>query len=330
MASSTQSQSSHNTNNRVLVAVMMANNESGALQPVKEIAQECRKRNILIFTDAAQALGKVDVHGVAGDVDMMAIVGHKIGAPKGIACLYIRPGALPLLRRNGQQQQQQQPPMITPLLHGGGQEFGLRSGTENVPYIVGLATAVDRAVRHRSSHARHMEALRHRLLLKLQDGLGEHAVVVHGPTDPNKRLPNTLSVAFRTISSSDDGGGGGGVGSLLPEKKSEPIRSVNILSAIRDRVAASAGATCHQATGTSSVLAAMGISPDLARATIRLSVGPSTTTDEIDRAATILIETVKSQSPSSAGTIRSSNRSSRGHGPTSAATTFSILAPMPP
>jgi cysteine desulfurase len=303
---------------------MLANNESGALQPVREIARECRKRNaaILVFTDAAQAVGKVDLHGLDQEVDMMAIVGHKIGAPKGIACLYIRPGALKV-----QQQQHQQQP-TTPLLHGGGQEYGLRSGTENVPYIVGLATAVDRAVRNRASHARHMEALRQRLWLKLQDGLGETAVVVHGPAEAQKRLPNTLSVAFCTVSNNNNNNNNSDDGSALDKKKSEPIPSVNILSATRDRVAASAGATCHQA-GTSSVLGAMGISPALARATIRLSVGPYTTVDEIDRAAAILVETVKSQSPSSDGTIRSSNRSQRGPGPTSA-TTFSILAPLGP
>jgi cysteine desulfurase len=316
---------------------MLANNESGALQPVREIARECRKRNaaILVFTDAAQAVGKVDLHGLDQEVDMLAIVGHKIGAPKGIACLYIRPGALKVhqLHQQHQQQQQhqhhqQQQQPTTPLLHGGGQEYGLRSGTENVPYIVGLATAVDRAVRNRASHARHMEALRQRLWLKLQDGLGETAVVVHGPAEAQKRLPNTLSVAFCTVSNNNNNNNNSDDGSALDKKKSEPIPSVNILSATRDRVAASAGATCHQA-GTSSVLGAMGISPALARATIRLSVGPYTTVDEIDRAAAILVETVKSQSPSSDGTIRSSNRSQRGPGPTNA-TTFSILAPLGP
>lgn len=244
---------------------MLANNESGALQPVKEIAKECRKRNVWLFTDAAQAVGKVDIKAI--DADMVAVVGHKIGAPKGIACLYIRDGTFP----NEQRRQQ------VPLLHGGGQEFGLRGGTENVPYIVGLATAVELATRNLSTNARHMESMRHRLCTRLQDGLGKEGVVVHGPTDPQKRLPNTLSVAFRNT---DD--------------PSQEIQSVNILLAVRDQVAASAGATCHQ-QGTSSVLSAMKIPPELARSTVRLSVGPYTSPQEIDSAAAILIQAVRAQ-----------------------------------
>ncbi len=122
----------------VLVTVMLANNESGALQPVKEIAPYCRKRGILFHTDAAQAVGKVSItldnKGISSDVDMVTIVGHKFGAPKGIACLYIRPGCL---EENGRKE-----PLTSGfgssgiLLLGGGQEGGRRAGTENVPYIV--------------------------------------------------------------------------------------------------------------------------------------------------------------------------------------------------
>lgn len=245
---------------------MLANNESGALQPLKDIVIECRRRNVLVFTDAAQAVGKVDIEAI--DADMVAIVGHKIGAPKGIACLYIRDGAF-------SKKKLQQP---TPLLHGGGQEFGLRGGTENVPYIVGLATAVRLAARNISRNARHMESMRHRLCTRLRDGLGKEAVVVHGPNDPKKRLPNTLSVAFRNTQDS-----------------SLAIKSVNVLLAVRDKVAASAGATCHQ-HGASSVLSAMKIPPELAQATVRLSVGPNTSSEEVDTAAAILVEAVKAQS----------------------------------
>lgn len=234
--------------NTVLVCVMLANNETGAVQPVAEIARACGKRRIPVFTDAAQATGKIPIQNL--NVDYMTIVGHKIGAPKGIACLYIRGDEVP--SRAG-------------LLLGGGQEFGLRAGTENVPYIVGLGTAASLISINR--HA--METLRFRLLKRLQDALGDDSVVVHGPVRAEDRLPNTLSIAF--------------VG--LPS-------STALLQAVRTQVCASAGATCH-AGSSSSVLSAMNIPDDLAKATIRLSLGPRTTVDEIDRAAAVLSAQVK-------------------------------------
>jgi cysteine desulfurase len=242
---------------------MVANNESGALQPVAPVAQYCRSHNILFATDAAQAVGKVPVTiSDLGDPDMIAIVGHKIGAPKGIACLYIRPGCLQTLTLDG----------VYPkgLLLGGGQEFGLRGGTENVPYIVGLGLAAANAAKNLARNRQTMETMRHRLRIRLVDALGDENVFVHGPEDPNYRLPNTLSVGF-----------GGG------------INSASLLSALRERVAASAGATCHASgSGVSTVLTAMGIPEHIARSTIRLSLGPYTTADEIDRAASILAEEI--------------------------------------
>jgi cysteine desulfurase len=243
---------------------MVANNESGALQPVAPVAQYCRRHNILFATDAAQAVGKVPVTiRDLGDPDMIAIVGHKIGAPKGIACLYIRPGCLQAL--DGAH--------LKGLLLGGGQEFGLRGGTENVPYIVGLGIAASNAAKNLAQNRQIMETLRHRLRVRLVDALGDENVFVHGPDDPDHRLPNTLSVGF-----------GGG------------INSAALLAAVRERVAASAGATCHASgSGVSSVLTAMGIPEHIARSTIRLSLGPHTTADEIDRAASILVEEVLRQ-----------------------------------
>jgi cysteine sulfinate desulfinase/cysteine desulfurase-like protein len=105
---------------------MLANNESGALQPVKEVAQACRERGILMHTDAAQAAGKVSIAVLSdlGDADLVSVVGHKLGAPKGIACLYVRPGCL-------QEQGRKLSHDHGILLIGGGQEFGRRGGTEN-------------------------------------------------------------------------------------------------------------------------------------------------------------------------------------------------------
>ena len=243
---------------------MLANNESGALQPVKEVSEYCRKRGILIATDAAQAVGKVSVTlQDLGDPDMVAIVGHKIGAPKGIACLYVRPGCLG----------NDDTTSVSGLLIGGGQEFGRRGGTENVPYIVGMGVAAVHCAEHLSRNQPHMESMRLRLLTRLQDALGEGNVRVNGPKDPAHRLPNTLSIGFA-----------GGV------------HSGKLLGAIRGKVCASAGATCHAATGpVSAILTAMEVPEEFARATVRLSLGPMTTADEVDRAAAILAQEVKRQ-----------------------------------
>lgn len=235
---------------------MMANNESGALQPVRRVAEYCRERGILTFTDAAQAAGKVSVKlSDLGDPDMVTLVGHKMGAPKGIACLYVRPGCC---KRE------------TPLLHGGGQEYGMRGGTENVPYIVGFGEAARHAGLELDRNKSHMEAMRQRLVRRLFDGLGD-SMVVHGPDDKTLRLPNTLSVGFHGVESGP------------------------LLRSLRHRVAASAGATCHAAGPVSAILRAMQIPEPLARGTVRLSLGPGTTQTDVDIASKILICGVKEQ-----------------------------------
>lgn len=195
----------------VLVTIMLANNESGALQPVKEIAPYCRQRGILFHTDAAQAVGKVSIalddNGIS-DSDMVTIVGHKFGAPKGIACLYIRPGCL---NENGRKE----PTSVGygssgMLLHGGGQESGRRAGTENVPYIVGLGCAADILTAYTSKqkhrrwrkNASNMRSVRSRLLLKFKEAfqdVDDSIVRENGPSDPTKRLPNTLSIGFKNV-----------------------------------------------------------------------------------------------------------------------------------
>jgi cysteine desulfurase len=254
------------TPHTILVTLMLANNESGALQPVKEVAQACRQRGILMHTDAAQAAGKVSIAVLSdlGDADLVSVVGHKLGAPKGIACLYVRPGCL-------QEQGRKLSHDHGILLIGGGQEFGRRGGTENTPYVVGFGVAALKAHRHLATNARHMEAMRCRLLQGLQDRLGASHVRANGPSDPNLRLPNTLSVGLENIHSGD------------------------LLGEIGHLVAASAGATCHSAAGISSVLRAMQVPVAFARGTLRLSLGPKTTADEIDRAAEIIANGVERQ-----------------------------------
>ena len=158
------------------------------------------------------------------------------------------------------------------LLIGGGQEFGRRGGTENTPYIVGLGKAAEMAEANLERNANHMEGLRYRLLANLQSLLGESKVRPNGPLDPSHRLPNTLSVGL-------DG-----------------VRSSDLLASVAHVVAASAGAACHSTGGSiSSVLVAMKVPESFARGTLRLSVGPATTVEDIDEASEILAAAARAQ-----------------------------------
>jgi cysteine desulfurase len=254
----------------ILVTLMLANNESGALQPVQEVAAYCRNAGILFHTDAAQAAGKVsvDLASALGDADMVSLVGHKIGAPKGVACLYVRPGCLEETA-HGRSMQHHKGHGV--MLMGGDQEFGRRGGTENVPSIVGFGQAAVLACRQLTKNAAHLEAMRARLLQKLQDLLGPNMVRANGPEDPSLRLPNTLSVGLKNI------------------------RGKELLGAIADRVAASAGATCHSTGAVSGVLRAMQVPEEFARGTLRLSLGPKTTAEDVDKAADIISQAVLRQ-----------------------------------
>ena len=261
----------------VLVTLMLANNESGALQPVAKVGARCRELQVLFHTDAAQAVGKVpvDLRGALGEADMVTIVGHKFGAPKGIAALYVRPGCLDecgrrepgLYWRSGS------------LLLGGGQEEGRRSGTPNVPHIVGLGRAAELLTADDKwrDNAAHMERMRNRLLIGLTkrlSDLGPDIVRPNGPTDPTERLPNTLSVGLKGVKSDE------------------------LLSAIGLKVAASAGSACnsHMAgLAMSPVLSAMGVPTDYATGTLRLSVGPSTTDEEVEHAVQVIAEEARRQ-----------------------------------
>ncbi|CAJ1951778.1 unnamed protein product [Cylindrotheca closterium] len=254
--------------NTILVTLMLANNESGALQPIKAVAQECRKRGILMHTDAAQAAGKVSCElADLGFPDMITIVGHKLGAPKGIAALYVRPGCLEEHKRT-----------IRHIDHGimligGGQEFGRRGGTENTPYMVGLGFASQHAHQHLAHNAAHMEAMRSRLLRNLTERLGTgDRLLVNGPKNAHWRLPNTLSIGFKNVHS--------GI----------------LLAGIGNLVAASAGAACHSSGGgVSSILTAMQIPMEYAQGTLRLSLGPNTRASEIDKASRIIADAVEQQ-----------------------------------
>lgn len=165
----------------LLVTLMLANNETGALQPVAEIAAAARAVGAVVHTDAAQALGKVPVKVDDLGVDLLSIAGHKLYAPKGVGALYVR-GELAL----------------TPMLLGGGQERGISPGTENVPHIVGLGRACEIAIADLEVEARRQRALTERLWDLLAAGVP--GLRRNGPAD--LRLPNTLNVSFPGVSGS--------------------------------------------------------------------------------------------------------------------------------
>ena len=237
--------------NTRLVSVMHANNEIGAIQPIAEIARLCREAGVLCHTDAAQSLGKVpvDVHTLG--VDFLTLAGHKLYAPKGVGALYIREGLT-----------------LESLIHGASHERGVRAGTENTPYWVGLGEACRLLSDNAQQHSDELRQQRDLLLRLLSEGI--EGITVNGQfSDPSdnlqQRLPNTLSVNFPEVIGSE-------------------------LLAATPSVCASTGAACHSGeTQMSDTLQAIGLSPEVARGTVRLSVGRMTTQEEIEQGAADLI-----------------------------------------
>ncbi len=163
----------------ILISVMHANNETGALQPIREIGALAREAGVAFHTDAAQSVGKIPVEVDELQVDFLTVAGHKFYAPKGVGALYVRSGAA-----------------LTPLLHGASQEGGRRAGTENVPYMVALGAACRLARERLPGAAAHLQSLRDRLHERLLAGVP--GLILNGPEE--ERLPNTLNVSFPGIS----------------------------------------------------------------------------------------------------------------------------------
>jgi len=242
----------------VLLCVMWANNETGVLHPIPAIAQLARDRGVPLLVDATQAVGKIPVQ-VTG-IDLLACSAHKFYGPKGVGALYVR--RKPELR-------------LQPLLDGGGQEQGLRSGTLNVPGIVGMGAAAVRAAEVMAEEMSRLQALRDRLEQGLQGALS--GVRVNGAGAP--RLPQTSSITF------------------------EGVRADRLLAAART-LALSAGSACGSGRGKPShVLRAMGRTDTEAQATIRISLGRFTTAADIDYALTELIAAVERLRRSPAATF---------------------------
>jgi cysteine desulfurase len=234
------------TEETVLVSVMAANNETGALQPVAELAHLAHTRGALFHCDAAQAAGKIPLHGQQLGVDLLTVVGHKMYAPKATAALYVRDGV-----------------RLEPVVYGGGQERGLRAGTENVALAVALGTAAQLADQELADgQAERISALRDALHRRLTEGLPGR-VHLNGPA--KDRLPNTLNVSI-------DGTLGHELLAACPE------------------IAASTGSACHSGTHSPSpVLSAMGLPAGRALGALRLSLGRWSYERDIETAAAALI-----------------------------------------
>lgn len=226
----------------ILVSVMHANNEIGTIEPVDEIGEICKLHDVYFHSDACQSFGKIAIDVNKSQIDLLTINSHKIYGPKGVGALYVRKGT-----------------KITPLLHGGGQESGFRSSTENIPGIVGFAKAAEISIHEMYEESKRVAQFRNHL----KDFLIENYdnVYIHGHTE--KRLPGHLSFSFHGL-------------------EGETIRLLFLLDEIG--IAVSAGSACSSNHGGSAshVLKAIGLDPFEARGAIRVSFGRFNTDNDID------------------------------------------------
>ncbi|HSI33531.1 MAG: cysteine desulfurase family protein [Phycisphaerae bacterium] len=235
----------------ILVSIMAANNEIGTLQPVREIGQVCRAAGVIFHCDATQAIGKVPVNVETDCVDLLSMSAHKLYGPKGAGALYVR--------RQGPRVR------LTPLLDGGGHEHGFRSGTLNVPGIVGLGAACEMAMLEMSQEAPRLAGLRDRLQAALMARVP--GVRVNG--NEAHRLPNVTNLAFPGV----DG--------------------EHLLASVAVNLAVSSGSACTSASMEPSyVLRALGVPTDLAYASIRFSLGRANDAAQIDYAVDEVVSVI--------------------------------------
>src|SRR6187431_2367588 len=234
----------------ILIAIMYANNEIGTIQPIKEISAIARKNGALLFTDATQAVGKIPVDVNKDGIDLMAFTAHKMYGPKGVGALYIR-------RKNPRVK-------VTAQIDGGGHERGMRSGTLNVPGIVGFGKAAEIARREWRDEAQQLFTLRQRLrngLIKIEESY------VNGSRE--HRLPHVTNISFKYVE---------GEGLLMGFNKD---------------IAVSSGSACTSASlEPSYVLKALGLGDDLAHSSLRFGLGRFTTEEQIDYTIKAISETV--------------------------------------
>ena len=233
-----------------LVSIMHGNNEVGTLQPVAEIGAICREAGVLFHCDATQSVGKEDVNVESMNIDLLSCSGHKMYGPKGVGALYVR-------RRNPRVR-------LEPIIHGGGHERGFRSGTLNVPGIVGMAYALELCNENRAEEQQRIAAMRDRLQQQLIDGLD--FLKINGHLE--QRLSCNLNISFKYV------------------------EGESMLMGLNG-IAVSSGSACTSASlEPSYVLRALGLGDDLAHSSLRFSLGRFNTEDEVDETARRTIETV--------------------------------------
>lgn len=233
------------TKDTALVTIMYANNEVGTIQPVRKIAQICRMYGVPFHTDAVQAVGKIPIDVKEAGIDLMSISSHKIHGPKGIGALYVRKGI-----------------QIQPLVFGGGQEAGLRSGTENVANIVGFGKACQLAKQNLEQNMAYLATLRNLLIKQVMEQIS--CVNLNG--DPQNRLPNNAHFTFLGINGED-----------------------LIIKLDEHGIAASTGSACSVRTQKAShVLAAMGLTHEQITGSLRISIGIQNTQEEIMKTVSTL------------------------------------------
>lgn len=238
------------TDKTILIAIMYGNNEIGVIQPVREISAIARKHGVLFFTDATQAVGKIPVDVQADGIDLMAFSGHKMYGPKGVGALYVR-------RKNPRVK-------VTAQMDGGGHERGMRSGTMNVPGIVGLGKACEICMNEMESEAARLSVMRDRLenaLMELEEAY------VNGSKE--HRLPHVCNISFKYVE---------GEGLMMGFNKN---------------IALSSGSACTSASlEPSYVLKALGLGDDLAHSSLRFGLGRFTTDEQIDYTINAIKDTV--------------------------------------
>ncbi|WP_130471392.1 IscS subfamily cysteine desulfurase [Candidatus Magnetaquicoccus inordinatus] len=233
----------------ILVSVMAGNNEIGVVQPLEEIGRLCRQKKVLFHCDAAQGVGKIALDVEAMQIDLLSISGHKIYGPKGVGALYVR--RRPRVR-------------LKPIIHGGGHERGMRSGTLPTPLLVGLGSACALAGEEMQAENQRLLSLRQRLL----DGILSRLTHVHVNGSLQHRLAGNLNLSFGFV------------------------EGESMMMAIKD-VAVSSGSACTSASlEPSYVLRALGVSEEQAHTSIRFGLGRFTTIEEIDFTANLVVEAV--------------------------------------
>jgi len=238
------------TDKTILITIMYANNEIGVLQPIREIGKIAREKGVLFHTDAVQAVGKIPLNIQTDNIDLLSLSAHKLYGPKGVGALYVR-------RRNPRVQ-------LTAQIDGGGHERGMRSGTLNVPGIVGLGAACEIARQDMAEESRRLRYLRDKLKDKLMGELDE--VYINGSME--HRLPHNLNISFAYV------------------------EGESLLMGIND-IAVSSGSACTSATlEPSYVLKALGAGDDLAHSSIRFGIGRFNTEEEVDYVAAKVIDVV--------------------------------------